>query len=135
MMWATCCCSPLLYLGASWVIRRFTGGKAFYPLTHDRWIKSIIAISILSIVLQIIHIIIKLRAKAPLATAIPNTSAYIKLLTRRTFALIFVSELPVFSGFILSLLQGNLAPVFGFGLVSMLLYAQSHPRSANPAFS
>jgi len=130
-MWAICCCSPLLYLSVSWLLIKIKL-SGFYPLSHDVWISTLIGIALFSLALQLTHFFLKLRTRRQLATHLNDPAAFMKLLTRRLFTLILLCELPVFTGFCLFIIDGNLNAIFGFGLVSMLLYAQSHPRSVLP---
>jgi hypothetical protein len=134
IMWGACCISPVLYLGAAWVIRRYfmDDGDGYFPLSADGWSTALIALVVLLVTLQGVHLLIRYRFRDRLAAARSSTEEFIQILTRRTLFLIFVSECAVFAGFCLFLLQGEHAPVFGAGLVAMFLYAQSHPRSGLP---
>lgn len=133
IMWGACCISPVLYLAATWFIKTyFMNGAGFFPLNRDVWSRALIGLIVLIVCIQGSHLLIKSRYRSRLANVISAPDNFIQVLTRRTLLLIFLSEMAVFTGFCLFLLQGDPAPVFGSGIVSMLLYAQSHPRSSLP---
>lgn len=133
-MWALCCFSPLLYLGASWYVKPYVPMEFLPRLSPDHLKRVLVIMGLGCLVIQGIHLAVRLRSRARLSAAASDTAQYAKRLTARTLTLIGLSELPVFSGFCLFVLQGDLRIVFGFGLFSMLLYGQSHPRSFNPLF-
>ena len=133
--WGFCCCSPILYLLVAWFLQKtWLKGQGLYPLPHDTWLRILVALGVLCLILQIAHVLVKLRWKDKLQQTADTPSGFEASITKRTMTLIFFSELPVMLGFCLFLIQGNLDALFGFGLFAMLLYAQSHPRSQNPAF-
>lgn len=135
-LWAACCVSPIIYLSAAWVIKRyFMKETGFLPLGESAWSSAIILLGIVLILLQGLHVFIKRRFRVLLAAQHSQLEILLQVLTRRTLILIFISEAAVFSGFCLFLLQGEIAPVFGAGVVAMLLYAQSHPRSDIPTLT
>lgn len=136
VLWGTCCFSPLLYLTCTWLLRRWGMRDGLFPLNDDPWIGVLITLSLLAIALQIAHVLVRLRYKPLLIQARQHgIDELTKVLMRRTMLLMLFSEMPVFLAFGLFFIQGRVEPVFGFGLVSMLLYAQSHPKSMNPALS
>lgn len=128
MVWASCCCSPVIYLAVAWLCQRY-GWAAWRPVVQETWTGLIIALTVLAIVLQISHIFTKSRFGGKLRETRGEFTESLRLLTRRTYVLMAISEIPVFFAFLLFCVQGDVTPVFGFGLVSMILYAQSHPRS------
>ena len=133
-MWAMCCFSPILYLGASWYLRPYVPMEAMPRLSPDLLTRVLVIMGLVCLVIQGIHLAVRLKSRARLAAVAGDPPLYAKRLLARTLTLIGLSELPVFSGLCLFLLQGDLRIVFGFGLFSMLLYGQSHPRSFNPLF-
>ena len=133
-MWGFCCCSPVIYLSLAWMAQRWLGFTGFFDLATETWRNLLIGVGVIAVVLQVLHLVVRLRVREKLEQRMADPQGFMALLTRRTFGLIFLSELPVFLGFVLWILQGSLSPIFGFGIASMFLYAQSHPRSANPAF-
>jgi len=136
ILWGTCCFSPLLYLTCTWLLRRWGMTDGLFPLSKDAWLWALIGLSLLAILLQIAHILVRLRYKPLLNQARQQSiDEFAKVLMRRTMLLMLFSETPVFLAFGLYFIQGRVEPVFGFGLVSMLLYAQSHPKSMNPVLS
>ncbi len=132
VLWAFCCTTPLMYLAAAAITRgNFMAGTGYFPVSLAAWNKILICLAGWLIILQGLHFTIKYRSRAQLTQAASDSEIYLRRLTRRTYILITLSELAVFSGFCLFLIQGDLLPVFGGGIAAMLLYAQSHPRSAN----
>lgn len=134
LLWGLCCCSPLVYLTVAWLIKRASDFSGMYPVSADTWRNMLIGVAALAVGLQMAHFAIRLRVRSKLEETIADPRRFMATLSWRTYALIFMSELPVFLGFLLWVVQGTLTPIFGFGIASMFLYAQSHPRSANPAF-
>ncbi len=133
IMWAICCISPMLYLTVAWAIKKYLmDGSGYLPLPADVWVKALICLAGFVILLQGLHIIIRNRFRPMLAAALPDVAEFIQVLTKRTLLLILISEMAVFTGFCLFMLQGSLDPVFGSGVAAMLLYAQSHPRNTLP---
>jgi hypothetical protein len=133
-LWGLCCCSPLVYLSVAWLVQRGLDFEGLYKVTSDTWRMLLLSAAVIAVLLQTAHFIIRLRLRNKLETSMADPKTFMATLSWRTYGLIFMSEIPVFLGFLLWLLQGSLTPIFGFGIASMLLYAQSHPRSANPAF-
>lgn len=132
-LWAACCTSPLIYLAVAIFIKRtFMSDGGFLKLEPYTWSRLTIGLAVLIILLQALHIAVKVKARRRFAEFLDDRETFRRLLTRRTFLLIAVSELAVFSGFVLFLLQGEYTPVFLSGIASMILYAQSHPRLGLP---
>lgn len=104
----------------------------FFPLPDELWLRCLIGVAVFCLVLQMLHTYVKFRWKRKLQDRELTLAAYEAAIRKRTMLLIFLSEMPVMLGFTLFVIQGNINATFGFGLVSMILYAQSHPRSMNP---
>lgn len=133
ILWGACCVSPIMYLAAAAILQEtLMNGGGFLPMSGEIWKNTLIGLGVWAVVMQTLHLLVKRRYKAQLAELAADTGGYMRLLTRRTMILISLSELTVFAGFCLFILQGDLLPVFGGGVAAMLLYAQSHPRSAAP---
>lgn len=133
-LWGLCCCSPVIYLSVAWLVQKSIRFDGFIKVSPETWRMLIMGVAVIAVLLQIAHFVIRLRVRDKLEQSIADPKTFMATLSKRTYSLIFMSEMPVFLGFILWCLQGSLTPIFGFGIASMLLYAQSHPRSANPAF-
>ncbi len=134
VLWGLCCFSPLIYLSVAWLVQRGLDFEGFYKVSAETWRVLLISLAVFAVLLQIGHFIIRLRVREKLEQNMADPKTFMSTLSWRTYSLIFMSELPVFLGFVLWCVQGSLTPIFGFGIASMLLYAQSHPRSANPAY-
>ena len=134
IVWGACCISPILYLAVAAIIKSaFMPEGGWYPVEPFTWSRIMIGLVVWIILLQILHTAVKLRARHRLSTLPAHSSAFLQLLTRRTFILIALSEAAVAVGFVLVLLQGEYHPIFLSGIAAMLLYAQSHPSQALPA--
>jgi hypothetical protein len=129
ILWAACCMSPIMYLAAAAVIKKaFMPEGGWLPLEPFTWSRVMTGLVVWVILLQVLHVAVKISVNRRQALVPVYSEAFVRLLTRRTFILIGVSEAAVATGFCLFLLQGDYTPVFGAGVAAMLLYGQSHPR-------
>lgn len=132
-IWAACCTSPIVYLGVAALIKStIMPASGWLPLEPYTWSRLMIGLGVLLILLQIMHLAVKIIARRRLTDTQEDQDIFWRLATRRTFILIGISEIAVAAGFCLFLLKGDLAPLFASGIAAMLLYGQSHPKFGLP---
>jgi len=123
-----------MYLALAALARTYLmrDGSGWFPVEPFTFSRLMIGLWVWVLMLQGLHVWVKWRTRTALAQTSAASEGFVRLLTRRTFILIGISELAVFAGFILFLVQGEYRPLFGAGVCAMILYAQSHPRSGLP---
>lgn len=133
ILWGACCMSPIMYLAIAMLIKSaFMHDGGWLPMEPFTWSRVMMGLVVLVVLLQVLHIAVKVVARRKLTQLADHMDGFTRLLTRRTFILIAISETAVATGFVLFLLQGTFQPILGSGIAAMLLYAQSHPRLALP---
>lgn len=129
--WALCCASPILYLLFSQFIQDmyFSAkdmGFAQLPANYYRGV--VIGCAAVVVAMQIIMLIVRKRHDGEMRnTAAKSAPLLLSIYTKRTFKLMLLSEVAVLLGFVLFLLNGQIAVLFAFGIAAMLCYAQSYP--------
>jgi hypothetical protein len=126
MLWGFCCCSPLLYLFVSWMLKKtLLSSDTFFKFPQLSDFISPYALIALAVVQAWVFFVQWLYIRK--ATPQPDSGARLVYYRRRTFALLAVSESGALMGFIVFLLCGDLMAMFVFGLAAMVFYAQSYP--------
>lgn len=136
ILWGICCLSPIMYLAMAALIRaHLMRDGGWFPLEPFTWSRVMIGLGVWLVSLQVLHLAVRFYARRRLALLAADQDAFFRLLTRRTFILISLSETAIATGFCLFLLQGIYTPLLGGGIAAMLLYGQSHPRFGLPPVS
>lgn len=132
-LWAGCCFSPLLYLATAAFLKSYLMPEnGWLPMQPATWSRVFMGLLIWLILLQGLHLMVKMFTNPQLALATGSDEIFFRILTRRTFILLALSEAAIAVGFCLFLLQGNTQAVLYSGIAAMLMYGQSHPRLALP---
>lgn len=132
-LWAGCCFSPILYLATAAFLKSYLmPPDGWLPLEPFTWSRLFMGLLVWLILLQGLHLAVKLFARKQMNLAVGDTEIFFRILTHRTFLLLGLSEAAIAVGFCLFLLQGNYKPLLYSGIAAMLLYGLSHPRLALP---
>ena len=134
IMWGMCCITPVLYLLIAQVIARnlflWQDTPGFFRLAPESYRALLLALGGFAVLVQGLILIVRYHFRGRMTTGIPHATKLLNCYTRRTLALVVLSELTVASGFVMFLLNGQLSAVFMFGLVGLVYYAQSYPSES-----
>ena len=103
--------------------------KGLLGLTPEAYRATVAGFATVAAALQAAILLAKFRFGALVRGNADKPARVTQLCMWRTLVLIALSETAVLLGFMLFLVQGQMATVFGFGLVSFLYYAQSYPSA------
>jgi O-antigen ligase len=131
VMWSMCCVTPILYLVIAQVITtnvfawRETPG--FFHVGNEAYRYLLMGVLGLALLAQGLIVYVRRFYERRMRSGSRHAAKLLQCYLKRTLFLVILSETTVLSGFILFILNGQLAAVFATGLVGLLYYAQSYP--------